>query len=40
MITPIPSGAGIVRDMHYYAATGTVWFDTDEDTIGRAIVGN
>ena len=37
-ITPIPSGAGSVRHMHYHAATGTVWFGTDEDTIGRAIV--
>ena len=35
-ITPIPSGAGSVRHMHYHAATGTVWFGTDEDTIGRA----
>ena len=38
-ITPIPSGAGSVRHMHYHAATGTVWFGTDEDTIGRAAVG-
>jgi len=37
-ITPIPSGAGSVRHMHYHAATGAVWFGTDEDTIGRAIV--
>lgn len=38
-ITPIPSGAGSVRHMHYYAPTETIWFGTDEDTIGRAIVG-
>ncbi len=38
-ITPIPSGAGSVRHMHYHAATGTVWFGTDENTIGRAVVG-
>jgi virginiamycin B lyase len=37
-ITPIPSGAGSVRHMHYHAATGTVWFGTDKDTVGRAIV--
>lgn len=37
-VTPIPSGAGSVRHMHYHAATGTVWFGTDEDTIGRAVV--
>jgi virginiamycin B lyase len=39
-VTPIPSGAGSVRHMHYHAETGAVWFGTDEDTIGRAIVGN
>lgn len=38
-ITPIPSGAGSVRHMHYHAPTGAVWFGTDEDTIGRAVVG-
>jgi virginiamycin B lyase len=38
-ITPIPSGAGSVRHMHYHSPTKTVWFGTDEDTIGRAIVG-
>jgi len=38
-ITPIPSGAGSVRHMHYHHATDTVWFGTDEDTIGRAQVG-
>ena len=37
-VTPIPSGAGSVRHMHYHAATGTVWFGTDENTIGRAVV--
>ena len=38
-ITPIPSGGGSVRHMHYHKATDTVWFGTDEDTIGRAFVG-
>jgi len=37
-VTPIPSGAGSVRHMHYHAPTGQVWFGTDEDTIGRARV--
>lgn len=37
-ITPIPSGAGSVRHMHYQKETGQVWFGTDEDTIGRAQV--
>ncbi len=37
-ITPIPSGAGSVRHMSYHAPTGTVWFGTDENTLGRARV--
>ncbi|GMG84288.1 hypothetical protein LNKW23_35030 [Paralimibaculum aggregatum] len=37
-VTPIPSGAGTVRHMHYYAPEGEVWFGTDEATIGRARV--
>jgi len=37
-ITPIPSGAGSVRHMHYHPETDSVWFGTDENTIGRAIV--
>lgn len=37
-ITPIPSGAGSVRHMMYHKATGTVWFGTDANTIGRAVV--
>jgi len=34
-ITPIPSGAGSVRHMHYYEPGNGVWFATDEDTLGR-----
>ncbi|RMD88322.1 MAG: lyase [Alphaproteobacteria bacterium] len=37
-ITPIASGGGAVRHMHYHAPTGTVWFGTDANTIGRAQV--
>jgi len=37
-ITHIPSGAGAVRHMDYYAPTGTVWFGADSNTIGRAKV--
>jgi virginiamycin B lyase len=37
-ITTIPSGAGAVRHMHYHEPTGTVWFGTDEETLGRAAV--
>ena len=36
--TPIPSGGGTVRHMHYHEASGAVWFGTDKNTIGRAIV--
>lgn len=36
--TEIPSGAGTVRHMHYQEASGTVWFGTDANTIGRSIV--
>lgn len=36
--TPVPSGGGTVRHMHYYEPTGTVWFGTDTNYIGRAIV--
>lgn len=32
----IPSGGGSVRHMHYDAGSQTVWFGTDENTIGRA----
>jgi virginiamycin B lyase len=34
----IPSGAGAVRHMHYHATSGSVWFGTDTNFIGRAIV--
>ncbi len=37
-ITEVPSGAGAVRHMHYHAGSGTVWFGTDEETLGRALV--
>ena len=37
-ITPIPSGGGVVRHMHYHAPSDTVWFGTDANTIGRAVV--
>lgn len=37
-ITPIPSGAGSVRHMDYHAASDTIWFGTDKQTLGRAIV--
>ena len=37
-VTPIPSGAGTIRHMHYFAAEGEVWFGTDAATVGRAQV--
>ena len=37
-VTPIPSGAGSVRHMDYHAASGAVWFGTDRNTLGRALV--
>jgi len=36
--TPIPSGGGAVRHMHYHEPTGSVWFGTDTNYLGRAIV--
>ncbi|MFQ5563666.1 MAG: lyase [Parvularculaceae bacterium] len=36
--TPVPSGGGTVRHMHYHQPSGAVWFGTDANTIGRAIV--
>ncbi len=38
-ITEIPSGAGSVRHMDYHEPTGSVWFGTDNQTLGRADVG-
>ena len=37
-ITEIPSGARSVRHMDYDEESGTVWFGTDTEMIGRAIV--
>jgi len=37
-ITEIPSGARSVRHMDYNEESGTVWFGTDTEMIGRAIV--
>ena len=32
------SGAGVVRHMIFHQPTGTIWFGTDENTIGRATI--
>jgi virginiamycin B lyase len=34
--TPVPSGGGLISDMSYDAASGTLWFCTDANTIGSA----
>ncbi len=36
--TDIPSGAGSVRHMYYFEPAGEIWFGTDTNTIGRAMV--
>jgi virginiamycin B lyase len=37
-ITEIPSGGRAVRNMDFEPTSGTVWFGTDNDTLGRATV--
>lgn len=34
--TEVPSGGGAVRHMYFHAPTRSIWFGTDENTIGRA----
>ena len=36
--TDVPSGGGKIRHMHYHEPSGAVWFGTDTDFVGRAIV--
>ena len=36
--TAVPSGGGTVRHMYYDAASKSIWFGTDANTIGQAIV--
>lgn len=36
--TPLGEGRGTVRHMFYHRPTGTVWFGTDRETLGRARV--
>ncbi|WDI30749.1 hypothetical protein PUV54_12375 [Hyphococcus flavus] len=36
--TPVPSGGGTIRHMHYHQPSGAVWFGADTNYIGRAIV--
>ncbi len=34
----VPSGGGTIRHMHYDEATDAIWFGTDVNTVGRAVV--
>ena len=34
--TPVPSGGGVVRHMIYDPNTKSIWFGTDNNTIGQA----
>jgi len=34
----VPSGGGTIRHMYYDAATRSIWFGTDVNTVGRAVV--
>ncbi len=36
--TQVPSGGGVIRHMHYHEPSGAVWFGTDTNYIGRAVV--
>jgi len=36
--TEIESGGGTIRHMHYHEPSGTVWFGTDTNFVGRAVV--
>jgi virginiamycin B lyase len=36
--TEIESGGGTIRHMYYHESSGTVWFGTDTNYVGRAIV--
>ena len=36
--TEVGSGGGTIRHMHYHEPSGAVWFGTDTNYIGRAIV--
>ena len=37
-LTEVPSGGGTIRHMHYHEPSGAVWFGTDTNYVGRAIV--
>lgn len=37
-MTPVPSGAGAVRHMVFDEETRTIWFGTDTNNLGRAVI--
>jgi virginiamycin B lyase len=37
-VTDVESGGGSVRNMYYERSTNTVWFGTDANTIGKAVL--
>ncbi len=37
-VAEIPSGGGTVRHMYFHAPRREIWFGTDTNTVGRAIV--
>lgn len=36
--TEVPSGGGTIRHMHYHEPSGAIWFGTDTNYVGRALV--
>ena len=36
--TEVGSGGGTIRHMHYHEPSGSIWFGTDTNYVGRAIV--
>ena len=36
--TPVPGGGGTVRHMEYDAKRGSLWFGTDRNTLGQAVI--
>jgi virginiamycin B lyase len=36
--TPVPGGAGTVRHMEFDAERNSLWFGTDNNTLGQAVL--
>ncbi len=37
--TDVPSGGGTIRHMYYHEPSGMIWFGSDSNYVGRALVG-